>query len=191
MGHAGFGSFIWYTPPSATSITSHQTGYTHIIKYSINCKTSRVIYACASQNVSRTSQLTPTTEHNNVPTTDHNNNNSNSTTPFPQTILDTVRDNSQQDLENTLLGYIRNKKEEEPSYLHFSQPGHSQHHIQGLGILLLSKHERKELFSFLIVTETDSTKNPSFASVGFKIKIHQKSLLLWLWLNQKQVEIYI
>ena len=34
-----------YTPVSASSITSHVTGYTHNITQSINCKTEQVVYA--------------------------------------------------------------------------------------------------------------------------------------------------
>ena len=129
----------------------------------------------AAQNVPRTSQLTPTTEHHNVPTTDHNNNNSNSTTPFPQTILDTVRDNSQQDLENTLDTSETRKMRSHLICTFLSQVTHnitsrvSGSSTVGVKILLLSKHESTDLFSFLTVTETDSTKNPILASVGFKI----------------------
>ena len=112
-------------------ITSHQTGYTHVIKDSINCKTARVIYAwcctkCTKNFTVNTNNRAPQCPHNrNQQQQQHNNISSNY---FGRS----KRQFSIRFGEH--IGYIRNKKEEEPSYLHFSQPGHSQHHIQGLGI---------------------------------------------------------
>ena len=120
-----------YTPVSATSITSHVTGYTHNINQAINCKTERVVYAwkclkCKTNfsfnNGTRAPRAQPTT-------TQHQQHNNSKATAY---LGNTKRHFSKRLSEH--VGYIRSRKTEEPSGDHFNLPGHSQSDIQGLGI---------------------------------------------------------
>ena len=114
-----------YTPPTASSITSHITGYTHHITSPITCSTENVIYAwrCTKCN------------------TNFDVNARNGAHVWTRAKPDEIGSNylgrTKRQFKTRLgehLGYIGNENSEEPSRLHFCLPGHKKHHLQGLGI---------------------------------------------------------
>ena len=127
-----------YAPASATSIISHKTGYTHVIKDPINCKTTLVIYAWRCTKCNKNFTVNTNGRAHQCPNFGAQQQQQHNNTRSSNYIGRSKRQFSTRFGEH--IGYIRNNKKEEPSYLHFSQPGHSQHHIQGLGI----KHVRSE-----------------------------------------------
>ena len=112
------------TPVSAKSVTSHLTGYTHEIRSSINCKTENVIYIWRCVKCGHNFDInTNTNTHNAV-----NINNKQGTVYCGMTKRKfSVRMSEHRD-------YAKFHKMEEPSGQHFSLPGHSFHHLQGLAI---------------------------------------------------------
>ena len=115
-----------FTPVSASSITSHVTGYTHTIKEPINCTTERVIYAwkCTkckynfsvnnSKKIPDLTQITRTNEK------------------ASNYIGRTTRKFKRRIYEHT--NYVNVKNLEEPSAEHFCKPGHKVHNLVALGI---------------------------------------------------------
>ena len=111
-----------YTPPTASSVTSHITGYKHVIKTPITCSTEKVIYIWKCLKCKTNFSL----NENHV---------------CPRDKADEVGSNylgrTKRQFKTRLgehLGYIGNENSEEPSRLHFSLPGHNKHHLLGLGI---------------------------------------------------------
>ena len=114
-----------YTPVTATSVTSHITGYTHHIKTPITCGTENTIYLWKCSKCSTNFSV--------------NNRNENPVCPRakPDEIGSNYVGRSKRQFKTRLgehLGYIGNENSEEPSRLHFSLPGHNKHHLLGLGI---------------------------------------------------------
>ena len=112
------------TPVSAVSVTSHLTGYTHVIQAPLNCKSENVIYLWRCIKCG----------HNFTVNKNH--------------IINTNTHNI--DKEGTIYcgmtkrrfalrlaehrDYAKSNKVEEPSGLHFNLPGHSFHHLEGLAV---------------------------------------------------------
>ena len=116
-----------YIPVSASTITSHVTGYTHHITTPINCNTERVIYAwkCTKCNFNFTVNSNNKSPANPVPDQRTNEKASNyigrTTIKFKKRIY-----------EHT--NYVRVKNLEEPSAEHFCKPGHKVHNLLAVGI---------------------------------------------------------
>ena len=113
-----------YTPPSATSITSHVTGYTHFINSAINCKTENIIYAYKCKKCPVNFSINPTKR-------------------IPQKSLKKgiVATNyfgkSSRRFNKRLyehLYYVTTRKMDEPSAQHFCSAGHSGHDLVALGL---------------------------------------------------------
>ena len=112
------------TPVSAVSVTSHLTGYTHMIKSSINCKSENIIYLW---------KCTKCGHNFDVNTSTNTQNNQNITNKVGTTYCGmSKRKFGTRFAEHR--DYAKHHKIEEPSGLHFSQPGHTFHLIQGLAI---------------------------------------------------------
>ena len=106
------------------SITSHITGYTHVINSAINCKTENLIYAykCKKCPISfsiNTSKRTPKK-------------------PVKKGVKATYYfGKSKQKFNRRLyehLYYVTSRKMDEPSAQHFCQAGHSAHDLVALGL---------------------------------------------------------
>lgn len=114
-----------YTPPTASSITSHITGYTHHITTPINCSTENVIYSWKCRKCKFNFSVNQKNETPIVPKAKENEIGSNYTGRTKRQFKTRLGEH---------LGYIGNERSEEPSRLHFCLPGHSKHDLQGLGI---------------------------------------------------------
>ena len=106
------------------SITSHITGYTHVINSAINCKTENLIYAykCKKCPISfsiNTSKRTPKK-------------------PVKKGVKATYYfGKSKRKFNRRLyehLYYVTSRKMDEPSAQHFCQAGHSAHDLVALGL---------------------------------------------------------
>ena len=109
------------TPTSASSVTSHLNGYTHTINTSINCKSENVIYLWKCTKCGHNFNV-------NKSTNQHTITNQDGTLYCGMT----KRKFSLRMAEHR--DYAKFHKTEEPSGQHFSLPGHSFHHMQGLAI---------------------------------------------------------
>ena len=114
-----------YTPPTASSVTSHITGYTHHITTPIICTTENTIYLWKCTKCKINFSI----------------NKRNETLICPKAKADLIgslyTSRTKWFFKTRLgehLGYIGNENSEEPSRLHFSLPGHSKHDLQGLAI---------------------------------------------------------
>ena len=114
-----------YTPVSASSITSHVTGYTHQITEAINCTTERVIYAwkCTKCHTNFSVNTKNKIPDNSVQRTNEKASNY---------IGRTKRKLKKRIYEHT--NYVNVKNIEEPSAQHFCKPGHKVHNMLALGI---------------------------------------------------------
>ena len=140
-----------YTPISATSITSHITGYTHYISSAINCKTENLIYAykckkCPVNFSINTSKRAPKKPvHRGIIATNY--------------IGKSKRKFNKRLYEH--LYYVTSKKMDEPSAQHFCQAGHNGHDLIALGL----EHVRsKDPFvlrarEHLLIKKFDSFRN--------------------------------
>ena len=112
------------TPVSATSVTSHLTGYSHDIRKSLNCKSENVIYLWKCTKCGHNFDV-------NTNTSTHNTTNIANKLGTAYCGM-TKRKFSARFSEHR--DYAKFHKMEEPSGLHFCQPGHSFHHLQGLAV---------------------------------------------------------
>ena len=114
-----------YTPVSASSITSHTTGYTHQITTPINCNTERVIYAwkCTkckvNFSINTNNKIPDNSNHRNIE--EDSNYIGRTTRKFKKRIYEHIN-------------YINVRNLEEPSAQHFCKPGHKVHNILAVGI---------------------------------------------------------
>ena len=113
-----------YTPASASSITSHITGYTHNITTAINCKTENIIYAykckkCPVNFSINSSKRAPKK-------------------PVQKGIIATnYIGKSSRRFNRRLyehLYYVTTKKMDEPSAQHFCLAGHNGHNLIAFGL---------------------------------------------------------
>ena len=114
-----------YTPNTATSITSHITGYTHHITSSINCQTENVVYAWKCTKCHE--NFTVNTNKRHVPTLNLRVNVKGSNYIGLSKRTFAKRFSEHRD-------YPKSGKVEEPSGQHFSLPGHSVSNLQGLAV---------------------------------------------------------
>ena len=114
-----------YTPVSATSITSHVTGYTHHITTPINCNTERVIYAWKCTKYKYNFSIN---SNNKIPATPVLNNIEQASNYIGRT----TRKFKKRIYEHT--NYVNVRNLEEPSAEHFCKPGHKVHNLQAIGI---------------------------------------------------------
>ena len=140
-----------YTPSSATSITSHITGYTHHINSAINCKTENLVYAYKCKkctvnfSINTSKRLPKQTIHKGLSATNYF---GKSTRKFNRRLYEH-------------LYYVTTKKMDEPSAQHFCQAGHSPHDLIALGV----EHVRsKDPFvlkarEHLLIKKFDSYRN--------------------------------
>ena len=110
------------TPTSATTVTSHLTGYTHKINSSLNCKSENVLYVWRCTKCGHNFDINKTANT-------HTDTNHKQGTIY---IGMTKRKFSTRMSEHR--DYAKFHKTDEPSGEHFCQPGHSFHHIQGLAV---------------------------------------------------------
>ena len=116
-----------YTPVSASSITSHVTGYTHHITTPINCNTERVIYAwkCTKCNHNFSVNTKNKTPDNSIHDQTRNEKASNyvgrTTRKFKKRLYEHIN-------------YVNIRNLEEPSAEHFCKPGHKVHNLLAIGI---------------------------------------------------------
>ena len=114
-----------FTPLTASSVTSHITGYTHHITTPITCTSENVIYLWRCLKCKNSFSVN---KKNEIPVNHKCKANE---------IGSNYAGRTKRQFKTRLgehLGYIGNDKSEEPSRLHFSLPGHSKHDLQGLGI---------------------------------------------------------
>ena len=114
-----------YTPPTASSVTSHITGYTHHITTPITCATENVIYAWRCRKCGTNFDIHTRNETHVCRKAKGNEIGSNYLGRTKRQFKTRLGEH---------LGYIGNVNSEEPSRLHFSLPGHSKHDLQGIGI---------------------------------------------------------
>ena len=110
---------------SATSITSHVTGYTHHITTPINCNTERVIYAWKCTKCKYNFSIN---SNNKIPATPVLNNIEQASNYIGRT----TRKFKKRIYEHT--NYVNVRNLEEPSAEHFCKPGHKVHNLQAIGI---------------------------------------------------------
>ena len=110
---------------SATSITSHVTGYTHHITTPINCNTERVIYAWKCTKCKYNFSIN---SNNKIPATPVLNNIDQAFNYIGRT----TRKFKKRIYEHT--NYVNVRNLEEPSAEHFCKPGHKVHNLQAIGI---------------------------------------------------------
>ena len=115
-----------YTPNTATSITSHITGYTHHIKTPINCQTENIVYAwkCTKCNENFTIN---TNNSRHVPDINIRVDKKGS-----NYIGLSKRRFSKRFAEHR--DYPKSGRVDEPSGQHFTLPGHSVSNLQGLAV---------------------------------------------------------
>ena len=114
-----------YTPNTATSITSHITGYTHHITSPINCQTENIVYAWKC------------TKCNENFTVNTNNRHTQSNNQQVNKIGSNYIGLSKRKFSKRLSehrDYPKAGKVDEPSGQHFTLPGHSVSNLQGLAI---------------------------------------------------------
>ena len=140
-----------FTPTSAVSITSHITGYTHIIKSAINCKTENLIYAYKCKKCPTNFSI-------------------NSSKRFPKkpvqkgVLATNYFGKSKRKFNRRLyehLYYVTSRKMDEPSAQHFCQAGHNGHDLVALG---LEQVRSKDPFvlrarEHLLIKKFDSFRN--------------------------------
>ena len=110
---------------SATSITSHVTGFTHHITTPINCNTERVIYAW---NCTKCKYNFSINSNNKIPATPVLNNIEQASNYIGRT----TRKFKKRIYEHT--NYVNVRNLEEPSAEHFCKPGHKVHNLQAICI---------------------------------------------------------
>ena len=111
------------TPASAVSVTSHLTGYTHTIDSSLNCKSENVIYLWKCVKCGHNFDVNRTDNLHNAQAHDISNKQGSIYCGMTKRKFAT-RMAEHRDFQKT----------HEPSGDHFSLPGHTFHHIQGLAV---------------------------------------------------------
>ena len=162
--------FCPLTPVSAVSVTSHLTGYTHVIQAPLNCKSENVIYLWRCTKCG----------HNFTVNKNHTINTNTHNIDKEGTIYCgmTKRRFALRLAEHR--DYAKSNKVEEPSGLHFNLPGHSFHHLEGLAVEqvrssdpFILKARESWIIQKLDCFRNGQNKEPwnttSLASVGFLI----------------------